>query len=351
MPARETLLGANYVKPKELAMQELIRKLVETYGPSGREDQIRQVVRAEIEDKVDQISVSPLGSLHAIVNPGGGTKVMIAAHLDEIGVIVSHVDQNGFARFHPIGGVFQHTLVGHRVRFANGIRGVIGVDAAVDRSKAPKLSQAFIDFGASSRADCPVQVGDIGGFDRQFTAMNGRYVAKSMDDRIGVAVAIETLKRIRRTPNELQFAFTTQEEVGLRGARTSAYGLDPDLGIALDVTRTGDTPLGLKMAVELGGGPAIKVRDGGSLSDPRIVQLMVDRAESAGIPYQMEVLEAGTTDATSIQLVHAGVPVGAISIPCRYIHTPSEMVDAEDVEHVVKLLVEILSHKVELSAV
>lgn len=330
-------------------MQDLIKRLVETYGPSGREDGIRQLVRQEVEAHADELSVSPLGSLHAVVNPGGGTRVMIAAHMDEIGVIVSHVDEHGFARFQPIGGVFSNTLFGHRVKFGNGAIGVIGIDAEIDRTKAPTLAQAFLDFGVRSKGDCPVDVGDIGGFERGFLAFNGRYVAKSMDDRIGVAVAIEAMRRLRDTPNELLFAFTTQEEVGLRGAHTSAYGMDPDVGISIDVTRTGDTPKGLKMAVKLGGGPAIKVRDSGSLADPRVIDLMVKRAEAAGIPYQLEVLEAGTTDATAIQLTRAGVPVGTISIPCRYIHTPSEMVDAGDVEHAVDLLVAILNSPVKLA--
>jgi endoglucanase len=329
-------------------MRDLIKKLVEAFGPSGKEDQVRKIVREEIEDHVDEISVSPLGSLHAILNPGGGTKVMVAAHMDEIGVIISHVDENGFARFHNIGGVFPHTLVGHRVRFDGDVSGVIGVEASVATSDAPKLAQAFIDFGAESMAECPVKVGDLGAFTRPFMALGNRYIAKSMDDRIGVAVAIEAAKRLQNTPNEVQFAFTTQEEVGLRGARTSAYGLNPDVAIALDVTRTGDTPKGIKMAVELGGGPTIKVRDSGSLSDPRMVEMMVQRAEAAGIPYQLEVLERGTTDATAIQLTRAGVPVGVISIPCRYIHTPSEMVDAGDVENAVRLLLEILSTPVQL---
>ena len=329
-------------------MQELIKRLVEAFGPSGKEDQVRAIVRDEIEPHVDEISVSSLGSLHAIVNPGGGIRVMVAAHMDEIGVIISHIDENGFARFHNIGGVFPHTLVGHRVRFDEDVAGVIGIEASVATTDAPKLEQSFIDFGAGSKAECPVKVGDLGAFTRPFITLGNRYVAKSMDDRVGVAVAIEAAKRLRGTPNEIQFAFTTQEEVGLRGARTSAYGLDPDVGIALDVTRTGDTPKGLKMAMELGRGPAIKVRDSGSLADPRMVDLMVKRAESARIPYQLEVLERGTTDATAIQLTRAGIPVGVISIPCRYIHTPSEMVDAGDVENAVNLLVEILLRPVKI---
>lgn len=329
-------------------MQDLIKRLVEAFGPSGKEDQVRRIVREEIRSHVDKISVSPMGGLHAIVNPGGGTKVMVAAHMDEIGVIISHIDENGFARFHNIGGVFPHTLVGHRVRFEGDVTGVIGTEASVKTTAAPKISEAFIDFGAGSKSECPVRVGDLGAFTRPFVTLGNRYVAKSMDDRIGVAVAIEAAKRLRSTPNEVQFAFTTQEEVGLRGAGTSAYGLDPDVGIAVDITRTGDTPKGLKMAVELGSGPTIKIRDSGSLSDPRMVDLMVKRAEAARIPYQLEVLQAGTTDATAIQITRAGVPVGVISIPCRYIHTPSEMVDAGDVENAVRLLVEILRRPVKI---
>jgi endoglucanase len=161
-------------------------------------------------------------------------------------------------------------------------------------------------------------------------------------------VAIETMRRLRRTPHQLQFVFTVQEEVGLRGARTSAFGLDPHVGIALDVTRTGDTPKGPKMAVQLGKGPAIKVKDAQLLADPQLVDLMVRRAEAARIPYQLEVLQGGTTDASAIQLTRGGVPAGCISIPCRYVHTPSEMVDLSDVEGAVKLLVAILSRPIDL---
>ncbi len=142
-------------------MQELIKRLVEAFGPSGKEDQVREIVRSEIEDHVDEFNVSPLGSLHAIRNPGGGTKIMVAAHMDEIGVIISHIDENGFARFHNIGGVFPHTLVGHRVRFEGEVTGVIGVEASVKTGDAPKLAEAFIDFGVGSKKDCPVRVGDF----------------------------------------------------------------------------------------------------------------------------------------------------------------------------------------------
>lgn len=331
-------------------MNTLTKRLVEAFGPPGREDPVRDLVVEEIRSNVDSWEVSPLGSLHAIVNPSGSTKVMLAAHLDEIGVIVSHIEERGFARFQFMGGVLVHTLVGHRVRFANGAVGVIGMETLEDKAKMPKLDQLYLDFGATSREASPVKVGDIGAFDRPFLELGERWVAKSMDDRIGVAVLIETIKRLRRTPNQLQFAFTVQEEFGIRGARTSAFGLMPDIALAVDVTATGDTPRGKKMAVELGKGPAIKVRDSGMIADPRLVDLMIRRAEQAGIPYQLEVLDAGTTDASAIQITRAGVPAGCVSIPTRYIHTPSEMVDRNDVENAVRLLLEILRKPIELKS-
>ena len=169
-----------------------------------------------------------------------------------------------------------------------------------------------------------------------------------MDDRIGVAVLIETLRLFRSSPNQVFFVFSVQEQVGLRGATTAAFGLDPDIGIAVDVTRSGDTPKGIKMDVALGSGPAIKVRDSGMLSDPRVVDWMVKTAEKSGYPYQLEVLEGGTTDARAIQLTRAGVPAGCVSIPCRYVHAPSEMVDFNDVQYAVKLLLALVNQKVKL---
>ncbi len=331
-------------------MKPLIQKLVETYGPSGHEGQIREIVRHEIQDLADSVSVDRLGNLIAVKRGQGknGRKVMLSAHLDEIGVIVTHVDENGFARFLPVGGLLPWTLVGNRVRFADGARGVIGVERLKDSTKVPEVSQLYIDTGAQDKKSSSVKVGDAGGFDRAFEDLGDRLVAKSMDDRIGVAVLIETLRRLKRTPHEAQFVFSVQEEVGLRGARTSAYGLDPDIGIAVDVTRTGDTPKGVPMEVALGKGPAIKVRDSGMLADPRIVDLMVKQAEKMKLPYQMEVLEAGTTDATAIQLSREGVPAGCLSIPCRHIHTVSEMVDLRDVENAVKLLVGIMERPMRL---
>ena len=185
-------------------------------------------------------------------------------------------------------------------------------------------------------------------FERPFLDLGRRLVAKSMDDRIGCAVLIETLRSLKTSPHELFFVFTTQEEIGTRGAATSAYGIDPEIGLSVDVTLTGDTPKSRPMAVSLGKGPAVKVKDGGMLSDPRIVEWMCATAEKKRIPYQREVLEGGSTDARAIQMARAGVPAGCLSIPSRYVHTPSEMVDSEDVQNSVKLLLALLSAPVNI---
>jgi endoglucanase len=331
-------------------MKPLIRKLTETFSPSGYESAIREVIRSEVKPFADEIRVDQLGNL--IVRKGragkGGKKIMIAAHMDEIGLVASHIDPRGFVRVTNIGGVRPQNLMGGRVRFANGTPGIIYAEPLEKPTDAPALEKVFIDVGALSDKNHPVKVGDVAAFERPFMEMGDRLVAKSMDDRIGCAVAIESLKKLKNTPHEVYFVFTVQEEVGLRGAGPSAYGIAPDLGFSIDVTGWGDTPGMKNVELALGKGPAIKIKDGGMLSDPRIVQWMIKTAERNRIPYQREILLAGTTDATAMQVSRAGVPVGCISVPCRYVHAPSEMVDLNDVQNAVKLIVKLLSNSVSL---
>jgi len=324
-------------------MVELIRTLTETYGPAGNESRIRQVLRDMVKDKVDEVKVDALGNLIALRKGKGGKKVMLAAHMDEIGIVVNYVDEKGFLRFSALGGVWPHTLLGNRVEFENGVVGVIGVEKLESPDKVPTFDKLYIDVGAESREDCPVKVGDIGVFSRPLIAQGQRLIAKAFDDRIGCAVLVKLLEEIKDCKHDLYVVFTVQEELGLRGAVTSAYGIAPDVGIAVDVTRTGDTPEAPKMAVALGKGPAVKVKDARMISHPGVRQALIRAAEQNGIPYQLEVLEGGTTDAAAIQLTREGIPTGVISIPCRYIHTPSEMVDIRDVENAVKLLLAYLS--------
>ena len=332
-------------------MKNLIQKLTETFSPSGFESAVRDVIRAEVAPFADEIRVDALGNLIVRKGPAGNVenarKIMIAAHMDEIGIIATHIDDKGFVRFAAIGGVSPRNLPGGRVRFFNGTPGVIGVEPLDKPSETPPLEKCYIDVGASSDKNHPIKVGDVAGFDRTFIDMGDKLVAKAMDDRIGCAVAIEALKALKSTPHNVFFVFTTQEEVGTRGAETSAYGIDPDLGFSIDVTLWGDSPNQRGLDVHLGKGPAIKIKDGGMLSDPRIVNWMIRSAEQAKLPYQREVLLGGTTDARAMQLVRAGVPVGCISIPCRYVHSPSEMVDYRDVQNAVKLIDVMLSNPVE----
>ncbi len=333
-------------------MKQLLQTLTETFGPSGYEDEVRKIVRSEVESLGDEIRVDPLGNLIVRKRPTKATqdakKIMIAAHMDEIGVIVSHVDEKGFVHFSPIGGVFRRYVLGGRVRFLNGTQGIIGFDRLDNINELPTLDKVYIDVGATSPKDCPVRIGDIAAFDRQYSDLGNRLVAKSMDNRVGVLVAIEALRLLKSTPYDLYFVFTTQEEVGIRGATTSAYGVDPDVGIALDVTPTGDTPNALRMEMALGKGPCVKIQDVGMIADPRVVQWMIQTAEKNKIPYQREVLLIGGTDARAIQVTRAGVPAGCISIPVRYVHSPSEMVDYSDVQNAVKLLSALLRTPIDL---
>ena len=331
-------------------MKPLIQKLTETFSPSGYESVVREIIRDEVKPFADEIRVDALGNL--IVRKGSkgknGKRIMLAAHMDEIGLMVTHIDENGFVRFTSLGGIRPAALTGSRVRFVDGTPGIINSDRITGPAKAPTLDQCFIDVGATGKKDCPVKVGDVCGFERPFLDIGKRMVAKSMDDRIGCAVLVETLRTLKASPHELYFVFTTQEEIGTRGATTSAFGIDPDIGLAVDITLTGDTPKSKRMTVSLGNGPAVKVKDTGMLADPRIVEWMCSTAEKSRIPFQREVLEIGSSDARAIQLTRSGVPAGCLSIPCRYGHTPSEMVDYGDVQNSVKLLVALLSTPVDL---
>ncbi len=334
-------------------MFDLIKKLAELYGPSGFEDQIRPVIRTEIEKLADEISTDAMGNLIALIKgkgKGEKLKVMIAAHMDEIGIMVNHITEDGFLRFTNIGGLRAANLHGGRVQFADGTIGVISCDKAADASKVPSLDKFYIDVGASGKADCPVSVGDAAGFLRPTIQQGSRVMGKALDDRIGCVVAIEAMKALKKkkSAHDLYFVFSVQEEVGVRGATIAANVIGPDVGIALDVTLTGDVHNGPEMAIALGDGAAIKAKDAGMIAHVGLVNLMKKRAADAKIPYQIEVLTGGSTDARAMQLSGVGAAAGCISIPCRYVHSPSEVVDMVDVQASIDLLVEILSNDLDI---
>ena len=325
-------------------MIELTKKLVETWGPSGYEHRIRDLIYEEVSELADETWVDGLGNLICRVG-SGGTKVLVAAHMDEIGLMANYQEpESGFLRFSSLGGLRHDTLNGNRVQFEDGTVGVI----AVHQGGGKSLSDFYIDVQDDGDGNA-TPVGQPAGFMREMQVRGDRIVAKSLDDRIGCVVAVEAMRRLKReTPNELYFAFTVQEEVGLRGAQTAAQGVQPDVGIAIDVTASGDQIRGSKMLVKLGGGAAIKVHDPGLVVPVAIKNWMIERCEADGIPYQLELLMGGRTDASVIQLTDSGVPSGCISIPTRYLHTTSETADIGDVRACIDLLTGLLSNPIDL---
>ncbi len=323
-------------------MKDLIKKLTEISSPSGNEDDIRAFIEKEIKKHCDYTETDVMGNLIAKIDgKKNGKTVLFDAHMDEIGVMVNHIDDNGFLRFTAIGGFFPFHALVHRIQFKNGIIGVIGEEKRDSFTKVSPLDKLYIDIGAKSKkeAEKMISIGDMGTYAANTIISGNRVIAKSLDDRIGCYIMIEAMKRIKNSKNTIYFVFASQEEVGVRGARPAAFKINPDCAVALDVTGTGDTPESDKMEVKLDGGAAIKVKDSGMITNRSIREKLIDAAKKNKIKYQLEVLEHGTTDAFGIQITAGGIPSGAISIPSRYIHSPSEMVSLSDVEACIDLVV------------
>ena len=320
-------------------MLDLINKLTKTFGVSGNEEDIRKVIRQEITGYVDEIKQDALGNLIAI-KKGTQKKIMFAAHMDEIGIIVTHIEDNGFLRFSVVGGVDYKLELTSRVKFNNGIIGVVYFEEKVNKNKNIETNRYFVDIGAKNKEEAMkmISVGDTASFVSNFIVQNDRIISKALDDRLGCAVLISLIKENIKTDNEIYYVFTVQEEVGARGAKVCAYDIKPDLAVAVDVTDTGDMLNDNHMAVALGNGVAIKIKDRSVIAHPVVKDLLINKAKENDIPYQLEILEYGGTDAGSIHLVDKGVITGGVSIPTRYIHTVSEMADVSDIENAVKLL-------------
>lgn len=317
---------------------KLLKKLTAADGVSGCEDSIRNAIIEEIKDCCDEYTVDAMGNLIAH-KKGDGVRIMLAAHMDEIGIMVTYIDENGFARFSAVGGLYVRELVHRRVRFANGVVGVIGSEEEAFNKK-PELSKLYIDLGASSanEAEKLVSIGDTAVFIGETIVSGNRVISKALDNRAGCYMLIKAMQSIKKPKNDLYFVFTTQEEVGLRGARAAAYSVDPKYAIAVDVTDTGDTPECPVMAVKLGDGAAIKVMDRSVMCDVDVRMAMIESAKKHRIKYQLEIMADGGTDAGAIHLSRAGVKTGGISLPTRYVHSPSEIANTDDLKACVKLL-------------
>lgn len=329
---------------------ELFKDLVTTPGISGREERIRDIVQKHMSELVDEIRIDALGNLVGIRH-GSGPRVMVCAHMDSIGFLVTHVDDNGFLRISPVGGFDPRTLVMQRVVVCGEERDFVGLLAPStkpihlmsgdDAKKPPKIEDLFVDLMLpAEEVKAGVSVGDPVSLVREPLVTDEAVTAPYLDDRLGVYVVLEALRKAGRSDAEIYSVISVQEEVGVRGATTAAFEIEPAVGVAVDVTIAGDLPGAdrSQQVCALGKGAAIGLMDSGSISDPRLVRSFKRLAEDRTIPYQMEILPRGGTDAGGIQLTRAGVPVITISIPIRYVHTVNEMAYVADVEATVDLL-------------
>ena len=341
-------------------LKELLARLAEARGISGYEGAVREIVEEELREYVDEIRTDRLGNLIASKS-GKSPSVMIAAHLDEIGLMVKHIEPEGFLRFSTIGGWFDQTLLNQRVVLqpegGDIVYGVIGSKPPhrmkkEEREKVIKAEDMFIDIGAKSEEEVSklgITIGTPVIIDRQFIPLiNDRVTCKAFDNRSGVAVMIEALRRVN-TEFEVYAVGTVQEEVGLKGARTSAFELNPNVAIAIDTDIAGGHP-GIEKkdtTVELDKGPVITVSDAsgrGIITPPAVLKWLKGTASRYNIPYQLSVSEGGTTDATAIHLTRSGIPTGVIGVPTRYIHSPVELLSLKDLDKCAELIARALEH-------
>ncbi len=331
---------------------DLLKELCETPGIPGREERLRAIMRRELAPVTDELRVDALGSLIGVKKKTGAPKLMIAAHMDEIGFVVSHIDKDkGWLRLVSLGGHDPRNMTAQRVTVCTAgddLPGVLypgikppHIQTAEDSKKQPVISDFFVDLGLPVEAVKErVEIGDMVALRREYQEIGDCVSAKALDNRVALYVLIRAMQTAQSSGFEVYAAATSQEEVGLRGALTSAYGISPDVGIALDTTLAVDIP-GVaehEQVTRLGGGAAIKILDSSSISHPKLVDFLRGLAERRGIAWQHEILPRGGTDAGSMQRIQAGVPVGTISIPTRYIHSPVEMVHKADVEAAIALL-------------
>lgn len=316
----------------------LLQRLNACHGPSGDEREIANFLKELAQPYADECTFDTMGNL-IVHKKGDGPKVLFAAHMDSVGLIVTHIEKNGYLRMGKIGGIHLNSILHTPFRFKNGVTAVVALSEKV-KEKDMTLQDLYLDIGAKTQeeAESMVQVGDTAVAYMPAFAMGNRLVSPYMDNRISCIILLEALRQLQTHTNDLYFVFTVQEELGMRGAKTAAYRIDPDYGIAVDVT-IGDALDSKHMGSSvLGGGAAIKVMDQSVICHPQVVEKLASLAENNEITQQRDVLSSGGTDAGSIHLSRMGVLTGGISIPCRYIHSPIETVDIGDVEACTKLL-------------
>jgi len=318
--------------------KQMLKDVLLAYGPSGREETAAQVIRGYVAPWCDDMYTDALGNLIAYKKGTSGKKIMLSAHMDQIGLIVTDIDDDGFLRVANVGGVNPLITVARDVVFENGTRGVTYFETEKKFTEATMMD-LFIDIGAKTRAEADekVQIGDMAVYKTDFVEMGNRFACGALDDRLCCAIIMEAL-RTMNTTHDIYAVFTTQEEVGLRGATPAAYAIAPDFNINLDVTGQGDTPKCTRMSMKLGKGPAIKAMDLSVIVPMCVRRFMEECAKANAIPYQTEVLRFGGTDTAAVQRSRGGVLAGCVSVATRYIHSPVETADMDDVMNAVKLV-------------
>ncbi len=335
---------------------QLLKKLCETPGIAGYESRVTAVIKEELENSCDKVEIDRMGNVIALKKAtlqerdSKKMKIMLAAHMDQIGFLVKSIDQKGFIRFARIGGFDPKTLVAQRV-IVHGKKDLIGVIGSkpihvmeeAEKKKAPDIKEFYIDVGLDKKdVEKLIQPGDFITFDRDFVQLNDKVVTSlALDNRVGVYVILEAISRVKNHQADIYAVATSQEEVGLRGATTSSYAIEPDIGIAVDVTIAMDTP-GIKeeeKGCALGKGTAIAVMNSSMIAHQALYKFLKELAEKNKISYQIDIMERGGTDAGSIQKSRCGVITGGISVPSRYIHSVVEMCHNDDIEASIQLLV------------
>lgn len=328
---------------------KLLSEICETPGAPGHEQRIRELVIREVAPFVDELSVDNMGNVTAVKRGKKNKKVMIGAHMDEIGFIVTHIDESGFLRFHTLGGFDPKTLTAQRV-IIHGKKDVVGVIGSKpihvmtpeERTKPPKITEFFVDTGMpKTEIEKYIEVGSPITRERKLVEMGNCVNCKSIDNRVSVFILIETLKKINKVPYDVYGVFTVQEEVGIRGANVATQQVQPDFGFGLDTTIAYDVPGAAphEKITELGKGAAIKLMDSSVICDYRMINYMKDVAKRHKIKHQLEILTGGGTDTSGIQRFTPGGSItGAVSVPTRHIHQVIEMADKSDIQNAINLL-------------
>ncbi len=327
-------------------MLESIKKLVSINGVSGSESPVTDYIKSLVMPYADKVYTDVMGNLVAI-KKGNGKRIMLMAHTDEIGVVATFADEKGFLRVAAVGGVSPAKMLNTYVTFENGVRGVF----RADDTDEIKMNNCFVDIGAASQADAlsKIDIGMTARFDGDTFMMGDLIVSKALDDRLGCYMLIEVLKQLKSAENEVYFVFTTQEEVGLRGARVCGFDINPDIAIAVDIVTAADTPNCKSYGTALGDGIGIKLRDASAICSKSVVDALINTAEQNDIKYQREAKTMGGTDIGGVQTAGRGALVGGVVVPIRNTHTITETASAKDIENGIALLLSFVEKPIEIN--